>query len=133
MTKIVNKKRKGFTLMEIMIVVIIIGILAALIAPKFMDATGTARKNALLAEHRTILGTIAMLRADKSDFGLPTEKEIKDALDGKISNTTITVGTDDIVVATVFPKGAFETTEVTGDDSLTETAGIVTKTTTVTK
>ena len=43
--------RRGFTLIELMIVVVIIGILAALAIPKFMKVTGKAK----VAEAKTIL------------------------------------------------------------------------------
>ncbi|MBE8190375.1 MAG: type II secretion system major pseudopilin GspG, partial [Candidatus Thioglobus sp.] len=44
-----NIKQRGFTLIEIMIVVVIIGILASVIAPKLFDKPGQAR--AVKAEH----------------------------------------------------------------------------------
>ena len=38
-----TKKRKGFTLVEIMVVVVIIGLLAALVGPRLIGQTETAR------------------------------------------------------------------------------------------
>ena len=49
--------RRGFTLIELMIVVVIIGILAALAIPKFMKVTGKAK----VAEAKTILKEIFTL------------------------------------------------------------------------
>jgi prepilin-type N-terminal cleavage/methylation domain-containing protein len=40
-----NKKEKGFTMIELMIVVVIIGILAALAIPKFMRATTKTKQS----------------------------------------------------------------------------------------
>lgn len=41
--KISSNKQQGFTLIEIIVVVVIIGILATFVAPKFMGKTDTAR------------------------------------------------------------------------------------------
>jgi prepilin-type N-terminal cleavage/methylation domain-containing protein len=49
--------RKGFTLIELMIVVVIIGILAALAIPRFMQTTGKAKKS----EAKTILKQLYQL------------------------------------------------------------------------
>lgn len=43
--------RKGFTLIELMVVVVIIGVLAALAVPRFMGSTGKAKKS----EAKTVL------------------------------------------------------------------------------
>src|ERR1051325_10739953 len=47
--------RKGFTLVEILIVVIILGILAAIVIPQFTSASQDARKNSLTSQLQTLL------------------------------------------------------------------------------
>ncbi|MFA4944509.1 MAG: type II secretion system protein [Lentisphaeria bacterium] len=51
-------KRRAFTLVEIMIVVAIIGLLAAIAIPSFIKARETSRKNACINNLRQIDGAI---------------------------------------------------------------------------
>src|SRR5207249_5841829 len=58
-------RKQGFTLVEIMIVVAIIGLLAAIAIPNFMKARNTAQKNACINNLRQIDGAIQQWALDK--------------------------------------------------------------------
>ena len=77
-----GRNQKGFTLVELMVVVVIIGILAAIAVPVYNKVSGTAEKNACFANQRTIEGAIEAYRAGeaknpKNINDLVTEKYLK--------------------------------------------------------
>ena len=54
--------RKGFTLVEILIVVIILGILAAIVIPQFSEASNDARTSALNSDWQAATAQIELYR-----------------------------------------------------------------------
>jgi len=67
MTAIRTLKKKGFTLVEILIVVIILGILAAIVIPQFTNASQDARKNSLTSQLQTIRSQIELYKLQHQD------------------------------------------------------------------
>ena len=66
-TVIRRRNQRGFTLVEILIVVIILGILAAIVIPQFTSASQDARKNSLVSQLQTLRGQIELYKLQHLD------------------------------------------------------------------
>ncbi len=62
-----NRMNKAFTLVEILIVVIILGILAAIVIPQFTQASNDARDSAITSNLQTIRSAMALYRVQHGD------------------------------------------------------------------
>ena len=60
------KKRKGFTLIELIVVIAILGILAAVIVPKMSGYQANANKKAILSNLKIVDSAVASYAADKN-------------------------------------------------------------------
>jgi general secretion pathway protein G len=61
------KTRKGFTLVEILIVVVILGILAAIVIPQFTNASTEAKDNSLRSNLQSIRAQIQLYKMRNTD------------------------------------------------------------------
>jgi general secretion pathway protein G len=61
------RARSGFTLVEILIVVVILGILAAIVIPEFTDASTQARESSLRSNLQTIRSQIELYQIQHND------------------------------------------------------------------
>ncbi len=98
-----RKNNKGFTLVEILIVVIILGILAAIVIPQFTNASTDARKNSLSSQLQTMRSQFELYKLQHNDQ-LPvvfkttgTKTDISGCWAGMVGQTDVagaTTGTD---------------------------------------
>jgi len=63
-----KQKSRGFTLIEVMVVVVILGILAAIIVPKVMDRPDTARLVKAQSDIRAIESALNLYKLDNFDY-----------------------------------------------------------------
>lgn len=86
------KRQQGFTLIELVVVIIILGILAVTAAPKFINLQSDARASAIQGMKAAIQGANSLVYSKAALAG--KEKEASYSLD--ISGTTAT--TDDVAI-----------------------------------
>lgn len=108
MKKLMKKKNnKGFSLVELIVVVLILGIIAVALAPQVMKWVGTARKNSDENTAKDIKSSVQTALADWQSRG------------GEIwgsSSTTVTVTFDLVKGSPIAVNGTFN--DLTGDDTL---------------
>ena len=56
------KNQKGFTLVEILIVVVILGILAAIVIPQFTNASEAAKASSVLSQLQTLRSQVELYK-----------------------------------------------------------------------
>jgi general secretion pathway protein G len=84
---------QGFTLVEILIVVVILGILAAIVIPQFTSASETAKASSLQSQLQTIRSQLELYQVQHNgDY--PTLAQLWDNLTLTTDITGDTTGTD---------------------------------------
>ena len=79
-----SQVRRGFTLVEVLIVVVVLGILASTVLPQFTSASSDAREAALVQNLQILRGQIQLYRMHHDDRlpaqGETTETKLTDVL-----------------------------------------------------
>ena len=76
-----SRRARGFTLLELMVVIVIIGVLAALIAPAVLSRIGQAKSTAAKADIQSIMNALKLYKLDNGRY--PSADQGLDALVNK--------------------------------------------------
>jgi len=93
-----NKKKKGFTLIELIAVIAILAILGAILVPKIGGYTKRARKSNVTASAKVIMNAVRAYNSDKSGTDLIKYNDtLADAVNKiNTANGEITIKTADL-------------------------------------
>ena len=109
--------QKGFTLIELVVVIVILGILAATAAPKFIDLTGDAKASTIKALRGSIESATTMIHAKALVAGETTGTPL----------ISVNGGTNNVRLANGWPSNVALTwaaiLEINADDFLTRLTG----------
>lgn len=112
MNELSKKKKKGFTLVELIIVIAIIAVLAAIAIPKFGSITKRSNITADIATAKNLSGIAAQALADKQDLlntdtdaDADTKSAIAEKLDGGAANWPKTKVTQTDFIVTIGSDG----------------------------
>jgi general secretion pathway protein G len=82
-----RRRSRGFTLLELMVVIVIIGVLAALIAPKVLENVDRAKITAAQADISSLMNALKMYKLDNGRY--PSGDQGLQALVSKPSTGTM--------------------------------------------
>ena len=120
------KTKKGFSLVELMIVVVIMAILVAVAVPIYNSVTGNAREKTCLNNQRQILSSVGRIFSMSGITGVK-DKQAKINFytdengakvveeDGSDTLSNLMGGSDEVTLDTI--KNCFQTVPVCGDDT----------------
>jgi len=132
--KIRHNRRRGFTLIELVVVVLILGIIGAVAAPKMMNTMATAKTNAAKQNVQIIRSAIEMYKSQDANNAYPPAATLATALQPYLkgpfpvcpignNNATVFASTANPLVTSGASEG-WVYNQTTGDFAINDSVGI---------
>lgn len=128
-------KRSGFSLVELVVVVLIMGILAAVAAPKLFDKMSDARESASKQSLAVIRGAIELYLAEEGSYPATLDTDLENNLikgafptaevTTPASSTVVPVTSDPIKATDVTAAGGWLYNSTTGEIRVNDATAIV--------
>jgi general secretion pathway protein G len=136
LTKGNHIRRRGFTLIELVVVILILGIIGAIAAPRMFNTMATARTNAARESVQLLREAIEMYRTQDSNNAYPPDAsslalKLQPYLKGSFpaspltnQNATVAASTDSPLVYIPGNTAGWLYNSTTGDFGLNDSAGV---------
>ena len=87
-----RKRRSGFTLVELLVVIVVLAVLAAIVLPKFMDSSQRSKEASLKTDLKLVRNAVGAFQADigkypnsLADLVKTDKSEVKDATNNVVN------------------------------------------------
>ena len=64
------RRRRGFTLVELLVVIVVLAVLAAIVLPKFMDSSRRSKEAALRSDLKLLRNAVGLFQTDTGSYPL---------------------------------------------------------------
>ena len=62
------RRRRGFTLVELLVVIVVLAVLAAIVLPKFMNSSKRSKESALRSDLKLLRNAVGLFQADTGTY-----------------------------------------------------------------